>query len=169
MSEEIQLSWFGKIGFIFLISLLILLLGATMGIIIASKNRLKELEDRVVKLEAIDNRVTQILEQAKAFEQFKERFDRSEASMTLRMDQILKGLDGLPKKMAKERPRKTESLMPAKASKKISKQRYHTVGAGETLYGISRQYGLTVAKIRLLNKLTERSVIYPGQKLLVTL
>ena len=140
-----------------------------MGIIIASKNRLKELEGRVVKLEAIDNRVTQILEQAKAFEQFKERFDRSEASMTLRMDQIVKGLGGLPKKMAKKRPRKAESLRSAKVSKKISKQRYHTVRAGETLYGISRQYGLTVAKIRLLNNLTERSVIYPGQKLLVTL
>jgi hypothetical protein len=168
MPEEIQLSWFGKIGFILLISLLILLLGATMGIIIASKNRLKELESRVGKLEAIDNRV-QILEQAKAFKQFKERFDRAEASMTLRTDQIVKDLGSLPKKMAKESPRKAEYLRSAKVSKKISKQRYHTVGSGETLYGISRQYGLPVAKIRLLNKLTERSVIYPGQKLLVTL
>lgn len=140
-----------------------------MGIIIASKKRLKELEGRVVKLEAIDNRVTQILEQAKTFEQFKERFDRSEASRMFTMDQIVKDPDRLPKKRIKERPRKAESLKSAKVSKKISKQRYHTVRAGETLYGISRQYGLTVAKIRLLNKLTDRSVIHPGQKLLVTL
>ena len=33
MTEDIRLSWFGKIGFTFLIILLILLLGATMGVI----------------------------------------------------------------------------------------------------------------------------------------
>lgn len=168
MSEEIQLSWFGKIGFMFLISLLILLLGATMGIIIGSKTRIKKLEDRVVKLEAID-RVTHIREQAKAFEQLKERFNRLEASMSLSTEHFAKGLEILPAKMAGEIPQKAESSRSSKVSKRMSKKRYHTVGAGETLYGISLRYGLTVKKIRLLNKLSHRFVIYPGQKLLVTL
>ena len=152
----------------FLIILLILLLGATMGIIIGSKTRIKKLEDRVVKLEAIDDRITHIWEQAKAFEQYNERFDRLEASMSLKTDYIAKGLDISHKKMAEERPQKTESSRSSKVSKKTSKKRYHTVRSGETLYSISRRYGLTVKQIGLLNKLTDTFVIYPGQKLLVT-
>ena len=168
MSEEIQLSGFGKIGFMFLIILLILLLGTTMGIIIGSKTRIIRLEDRVVKLEGID-RVTHIREQAKAFEQLKERFDRLEASMSLSTEHIAKGLDSLPAKTAEKIPQKAESSRSSKVSKRMSKKHYHTVSAGETLYRISLRYGLTVKKIRLLNKLSDKSVIRPGQKLLVTL
>ena len=41
----------------FLVILLILFLGSTMGIIKVSKNWLKDLEDMVIKLEAKDNMV----------------------------------------------------------------------------------------------------------------
>ncbi|OEU62830.1 MAG: hypothetical protein BBJ57_11295 [Desulfobacterales bacterium PC51MH44] len=169
--EEIPFSWFG-IVFLILIFLFILLFfrsGSSIDEkqIAALETRLKKLEDRTVKFEAVDERVTQIWEQAKSFEQFKERFDRSEASMTLRMDHIAKGMDSLQKNMAEARPRKVESSGPAKVSKQSAKQRYHTVRAGETLYGISRQYGLTLKKIQLLNKLAKGAVIRPGQKLLV--
>jgi LysM repeat protein len=70
--------------------------------------------------------------------------------------------------MAEEMPQKAESSGSSKISKKMSKKRYHIVTAGETLYSISLKYGLTVKKIRLLNKLNDGFVIYPGQKLLVT-
>jgi len=73
-----------------------------------------------------------------------------------------------PKKMTEERSRKAESSKSLKISTKSSKKRYHMVKAGETLYSISYRYGLTVKKIQLQNKLFDRSVIYPGQKLLVT-
>ena len=68
-----------------------------------------------------------------------------------------------PKKIAEKKSRKAE------VSKKLSKKRYHTVNSGESLWGISRRYGVTVKNIRILNKLNDRSAIYPGQKLLVTL
>ncbi|MCC6817761.1 MAG: LysM peptidoglycan-binding domain-containing protein [Bacteroidia bacterium] len=44
---------------------------------------------------------------------------------------------------------------------------YHIVGEGETLYSISRLYGLTVEEMTALNNLTS-SQISVGQKLLVT-
>jgi len=47
------------------------------------------------------------------------------------------------------------------------KTRYHDVRAGETLWGISRIYGLTVDELRRLNELTPGEVIYPGQKLML--
>jgi LysM repeat protein len=75
----------------------------------------------------------------------------------------------LPKKMAEKKSQKAESSKSSKVSEKTTNKRYHTVSAGETLYSISRRYGLPVKKIQLLNKLSDRFVIYPGQKLLVTL
>ena len=72
----------------------------------------------------------------------------------------------LPKKMAEEKSQKAES---SKVSEKNTNKRYHTVRSGETLYSISRRNDLTVQKIRRLNKLNNSSLIYPGQKLLLTL
>jgi cell division protein FtsB len=168
MTEEIRLSWFGKIGFTFLIILLILLLGATMGIIIGSKTRIKQLEDRIVKLEAIEYRLTQIWEQAESFDQFKDRLDELEVSLS-KTEYLVKNLDRLPKKIAEKTPPKIENSIPAKIPLKIAQKRYHTVKSGETLYSISHKYGLPTEKIRLLNKLTDASVIHPGQRLLLSL
>ena len=74
-----------------------------------------------------------------------------------------------PKKIAEKIFRKAESFKSSTVSKNLSKKRYHTVNSGESLWGISRRYGLTLKNIRILNKLNDRSAIYPGQKLLVTL
>jgi LysM repeat protein len=164
MAEEIQLSWFGRIGFTFLIILLILLLGATMGIIIGSKTRIRKLEDRIVKLEAIEYRLTQIWEQAESFDQFKDRLDKLEVSLS-KTDYLLKDPDPLPKKIAEINSPKVENSIHSK----IPQKRYHTVTPGETLFSISHRYGLPLEKIRLLNKLTHSSVIHPGQRLLVSL
>jgi hypothetical protein len=47
------------------------------------------------------------------------------------------------------------------------KRRYHTVRSGETLWGISRRYGLTVEELRSLNNLSLGGTIYPDKRLLV--
>ena len=73
------------------------------------------------------------------------------------------------KKIASKKSRKAESFVSPKVSDKLPKKRYHTVNSGESLWGISRRYGLTLENIRILNKLNDKSVIYPGQKLLVAL
>jgi diadenylate cyclase len=48
-----------------------------------------------------------------------------------------------------------------------SKKRYHTVRSGETLWGISRRYGLTVEELRSLNNFSPGGTIYPDQRLFV--
>ena len=58
----------------------------------------------------------------------------------------------------------TESPKQSKAVKK----RYHEVKKGETLYRISKQYGITVDELRRLNKLSPNQPIEVGQKLLVS-
>ena len=47
------------------------------------------------------------------------------------------------------------------------KKRYHTVRSGETLWGISRRYGLTVEELRSLNNFSPGEAIYPDQRLIV--
>jgi hypothetical protein len=172
MPEEISLLWLG-IGFFVLIILLILFFPRNRNTIdkkqiIAIETRIKKLEEMALEFETIDDRVTQIWEQAKAFEQFKDRFDRSEASLSLRMDHLVQSIDNLYKKTDRARPRQAKPSGSEKGSKKTAKERYHKVSTGETLYSISRKYGLTVEKLQLLNKLAKGVDIRPGQKLLVT-
>ena len=66
-------------------------------------------------------------------------------------------------------PPKIENSILAEVPSKIAQKRYHTVTSGETLFSISHRYGLPVEKIRHLNKLTDASVIHPGQRLLLSL
>ena len=171
MSDKIPLSKFG-IGFLILLILLILLFArnrstALENRIAALENSVKNLEQMVDKLNVVDNRVAQVWEQAQTFQQFKERFDRSEAALTSRMDQIVINLGSLQKQMSRVRTQKAKTSKTAKVSKKTTGNRYHTVKPGETLYQIAPRYGLTIKKLRQLNKLGESDTIYPGQKLVV--
>ena len=164
--ETIPFSWFGAFVLI-LIILLILVLGGTLGTVVGFENRLKELEQKVAGFQDMNDKTTQVLEQVQALEPFKDRFDRLEASMTLRMDHVAKGLNDLQKKIAQVRPKKPQVLKPAKVAPKTTTKRSYTVQSGDTLYRISRTNGLTVEKLRALNKLSDTAVIHPGQELLV--
>jgi membrane-bound lytic murein transglycosylase D len=57
---------------------------------------------------------------------------------------------------------------PKKKSKKVA-SKYHRVRRGDSLYSISKKYpGLTIKKLRAYNRLSKKSVIYPGTKLRIT-
>jgi len=165
MSGKIPLSRFG-VGFLILLILLMLLFARHRSTVL--ENRIAALEKSVKGFEEmVDKRVAQVPEQAQTFQQFKERFDRSEAALTSRMDQIVTNLNSLQKQMSKVRTQKAETSKTAKSSKKTTGNRYHIVKPGETLYQIGPQYGLTINKLRQLNKLGDGDTIYPGQKLVV--
>lgn len=164
--EALPFSWVGVFFLIFIV-VLILALGGILGKLSGFENRLKKLEDQIVRFQDIDDKVTLAQEQSQALEQLKDHFDRLEASMTLRMDHLGTGLNDLQKKIAQVKTQKTQVLKPAKVAKKTPKKRYYTVRPGDTLYNIAQKYGVTVKKIRSLNKLSDRAVIHPGQKLIV--
>ena len=99
MPEEIPYSWFA-VGFLLLVILFIFIFPKGKGNIdekqfLAMESRLKNLEGRIGQLDAVDEKITRFWEQAQGFEQFKTRFDRSEASLSLRMDNLVKGMDRL--------------------------------------------------------------------------
>jgi LysM repeat protein len=141
----------------------------------ALEGRIMALEERLDKYEAIDEKVTRIWEQAKSFEKFKDRFDRSEASMSLRMDHLTMSLEAMQKQLTASQKRaasppagsSSEKLTASPKPKPKTKIKYHLVKAGETLYSISKQYGLKVEELLKLNRMKSGSVIVTGQKLIV--
>jgi LysM repeat protein len=166
LPQAIPLSWVGVFFLIFIV-VLILALGGMLGKLSGFENRLQKLEKQIVILQDIDDKLTLALEQSKGLEQLKDHVDRLEASMTLRMDHLGTGLNDLQKNIAKVKTQKTQVLKPATVAKKTPKKQYYTVQPGDTLFNIARKYGVTVKKMRALNKLSDKAVIHPGQKLIV--
>lgn len=169
ISEKIPLS---KLGIGFLILLILFLLLFARNKMARFENRLNALEDRVKsveekgqKLDAMRYGMAQIGEQSQSVEQLKTRFDRSEKTLTARMDQISKEFGKLKQQVLEAGVRKTTSSKTAKISERTLKNRYHVVKSGETLYTIGRRYGVTVKQLQKINKLSGGSVIRPGQKL----
>lgn len=144
----------------------------TIGKIEALESRVRQLEERLDKYDSIDEKVTRIWEQAKAFEKFKDRFDRSEASTSLRMDHLTMSLESLQKQVneahtAKKPAVPDKASPPEVAPKPAAKIQYHEVTAGETLYSISKLYDLSVEALLKLNRMKPGTVIVPGQKIIV--
>ncbi len=50
---------------------------------------------------------------------------------------------------------------------RTKERRYHEVRKGETLSRIAQKYGITVEELCRLNKITPKTIIQPGNKLLV--
>jgi LysM repeat protein len=83
------------------------------------------------------------------------------------MDILAKELVALQNKKIEIKP--VSPQVPESESKKEEKTRtkYHIVRAGETLYSISRGYGLSVDELRKFNDLKNDITIYPGQKIVI--
>ncbi|MEN8243500.1 MAG: LysM domain-containing protein [Thermodesulfobacteriota bacterium] len=130
--------------------------------------RLDQLEKRMLKLESVGERVLNLEKSLKDNGTIEKRLDRLEASLAKRMDQVDKELLQLRKQL-EAKPIKKSTPPPATQQKKTTTERanQHVVKKGETLYSISRKYGLSVEQLRKKNGLDKNSVIHVGQKLTV--
>jgi hypothetical protein len=143
----------GKIGFSLLIGAVILGLFVLVAVLFprssnvdsgnrmrSLERRIKQLEERLYRLDRIEANLEQIGEKNKQFTTFIDTFRTPET------------------------PSKRST---AQTSEKQTKAIYHEVLAGETLYRISLRYNITVDELRRLNKLESEATIYPEQKLLM--
>jgi len=143
------------------------------------ETRLKQIEEKLAKLEWIDTGMARLDRKEKDFATLAERVAQMESSMNRRIDQL--GKEGA-RPAAKNEPAmsKTESAPPkpeaappksAPASPKAEKDtkaKVHVVEKGETLYGISRRYGIPAEQLLKLNHLSPKDPIRPGQKLVLS-
>lgn len=77
------------------------------------------------------------------------------------------GLNQINDKIAAVEKSQKAPAKPAAAAAKPATPKVHVVKAGETLYQISRKYGLSVDQLKQLNKMGQDVTIRPGQELVV--
>jgi hypothetical protein len=135
----------GKIGFSLLIGAVILGLFVLVAVLFprssnvdsgnrmrSLERRIKQLEERLYRLDRIEANLEQIGEKNKQFTTFIDTFRTPET------------------------PSKRST---AQTSEKQTKAIYHEVLAGETLYRISLRYNITVDELRRLNKLESEATL----------
>jgi LysM repeat protein len=136
------------------------------------EGRVKQLEEKLAKLEWIDTGMARLDRREKDLAALAERLNQTEAGLSRKIDQIGKEAAKPPAKAAEapapksETPPAKTAAAPAKAEKD-AKAKAHEVQKGETLYGISRRYGMSVDQILKLNNLTLKEPIKVGQKILI--
>jgi nucleoid-associated protein YgaU len=92
-----------------------------------------------------------------------------------RAGEIFEGTTGLPAPTRQVQPQPTAPVSPVASPGGPSMQSAatpvpgatHTVQLGETLYSISRKYGVTVAALQAANNITDPDNIKAGQKLII--
>lgn len=150
------------------------------GALEARVNRLEErmavlarLEERTSALAKLEERIARVegTKGLKSLAGLEDRLSRLEKESKELQQEIRKV--GSPKETpepqrppARPEPKKP-SPPPQRKPAPQAKERYHTVQAGENLYMIARKYGISVDRLRLLNKLSPRASLQAGQKLLV--
>ena len=136
-------------------------------------DRLQQVEAQIVILASQVDGLAQVQQDMALLKKSALRFDNADASATLRLDRMAEDLAALKKEM-KEIKSKVASAAKSETSsvqaeniKTVSRAITHEVQKGDTLYSISRQYGVGVEAIRKLNDLSTRDAIHPGQRLKV--
>jgi len=138
--------------------------------------RLVDLEKKLFLLETLDAKLIALDTQNQKFQSAVDRFDQAEASMSLRMDLLTKEFEKLqtravPQPEPTAAPRQTPEPVISQPAQPVVQIKpspvEHVVTAGDTLYSISRRYGLTVKDLLQYNNLTEGATIYPDQRLSV--
>jgi LysM repeat protein len=160
------------VGFLILIILTIVVLARTYTL--AEKTQLLALESRIEqlknRLDALPGDVgsSQTGASGEQLSMLANRLDQLESNVTARIDNIIKEINTIAPKPIQRAIKKEDTTAQVPASKKETKPKIHTVRPGETLYRISRQYGLTVDQLRKYNKLGPDASIQPGQELQLT-
>ncbi len=162
---------FGGAGLLVLIILVVLLfLGgkeAPSEDLSLIQARLTRMEARIKAAGALESRIQQFEEKEKEVRQSLLKTDLSIRTIKGDLNQLIEAFEGLQKKTPPV-PKKVEAPKAVKeASIAQTEKGYHLVSRGETLYRISKKYGISVDDLRRLNNMDPNALIHPGQKLLV--
>jgi LysM repeat protein len=131
------------------------------------EKRLGSLQERLFKIEGTGIQAEGVGQQDGKIEALQDKILQLETDMTARMDQISSDLSRLGKNTSASVPSVPASKKKTPAKEAPSKVLYHKVRSGDTLFGIAKIYGISVAEIQKLNNLPAKKIIYPGQKLIV--
>ena len=131
------------------------------------KDRFDHLEKRLTRLEGTEQKIASIETKDRELKRSMSKLNKSGSSLTQRLDKLNLKIDRLETRMASVGTKSKTQRAVQKKSVSQTKRHYHEVRRGDTLYRISKKYGIPMDKILRLNNLTKNHDIYPGQKILV--
>jgi LysM repeat protein len=135
------------------------------------ESRIKQMENKLATIGVVDQTLERFGEQEQKLDNLEKNIAGFESTVATQIDQIIKELGALHQKISRKASSDSPALKTAvkkqstASKKKETNPDFHQVEAGDTLYRISRRYGLTVAQLRSYNNLGPDTAIYPGQKL----
>ena len=94
-----------------------------------------------------------------------ERIDRVESIVNSKMDEVIREIERKNQTTTITKTPAVKAAPPPTKEQKEVNPKIHKVQAGDTLYQISRHYGISIAQLRAYNKLEQNTKIYPGQEL----
>ena len=115
------------------------------------KSRLEKIENRLASIEKSAKRVGLLEAEFQKLQQSMERWERA---ITARLAPASKKKSGSRTKAATRK-------------KKGSKQKYYVVEKGDSLFRVAQKHQMTLDQVCQLNKITTKTVVHPGDKLLV--
>jgi LysM repeat protein len=118
------------------------------------------------KLGSLEQKIV-ALEKQQAALQARLPAEGAEAALTGKIDTLAQRVEALEKKPAPVAAEKPKAAQKEKAAASSGKK-VHTVQKGETIYGISKKYGMKPDDLRKLNNLGAEDTVKPGQKLVVS-
>ena len=124
--------------------------------------KIQQLEKKLASMGAMNQAFDRLDDLEKKLSLINEQYERFNGSVTTQIDQIIKELGLLHQKKS------SQALQPVKTAQKQTISKFHQVRAKETLWSISRQYGLTLDQLRSYNNIGPKATILPGQKLKLT-
>jgi len=104
-------------------------------------------------------------------EYIEKRLDGLEGTITKKLGRLEQKVKSLEQTMTKVN-RSLATMVKTKSVQKKAvatiKKAHHTVGRGDNLSRIAKRYGLSVVELCRLNQITPKTIIRPGQKLIVS-
>lgn len=90
----------------------------------------------------------------------------TDPALLQRIDQLSQKVDVLEqRRTAEAEPKARPAVSKPSHKPEVRPKQYHTVRKGDTIQKISNRYGLSVADLRKLNKISAGQTIHAGQKL----
>jgi len=175
-NKSIVLFIIGGLGLVVLVVMFVIILSRPKNIVDLEylqslEARMQQLEKKLATIGIMDQIIERLGKQEQNLDRLDKKTDRFESTVTTQIDQIIKELGALHQKTsqistaAAPQPKTTNKKQPVASKKVKTAPQFHQVQPGETLYRISRRYGLSIEQLRTYNDLAANAAIYPGQKL----
>jgi membrane-bound lytic murein transglycosylase D len=151
--------------------LLVLIIGGGIVYFLGKRTTGSDLSPLESKVAALEQRIAglekQIAELQIAELQGKTGTPSPNQALLQRVDTLAQKVEALERQKLPAAESKAKSPAPSQPAASAEK-RYHTVQKGETLYGISKKYGMSVEELQRLNNLSAGKTLRTGQKILVS-